>query len=182
MLRPSIELTPTPNLLLCSMGSRARGDAGRYRLIGRERAYHGVGFGGISVGGIVTNRRTYGPMLPGTPRFDTGHRRVVGTVNGGGALNGLARFSLPRSAAFIRAAHMLGSMGGDHAFLYTRYRILISDGWDADAAALYGVQTFYMVLQAWITSPPRMTASTRPSPRGSPIGAHTSQTYAPFPF
>jgi beta-alanine--pyruvate transaminase len=44
---------------------RARGDAGRYRLIGRERAYHGVGFGGISVGGMVANRRTFGPMLNG---------------------------------------------------------------------------------------------------------------------
>ena len=41
----------------------ARGRA--HRLIGRERAYHGVGFGGISVGGMVANRRTFGPMLPG---------------------------------------------------------------------------------------------------------------------
>lgn len=63
--KSSIELTPALSLLSCSMISRARGDAGRYRLIGRERAYHGVGFGGISVGGIVTNRRTYGPMLAG---------------------------------------------------------------------------------------------------------------------
>jgi beta-alanine--pyruvate transaminase len=44
---------------------RAKGDAGRYRLIGRERGYHGVGFGGISVGGMVANRRTFGPMLNG---------------------------------------------------------------------------------------------------------------------
>ena len=44
---------------------RVRGDAGRYRLIGRERAYHGVGFGGISVGGMVANRRTFGPLLNG---------------------------------------------------------------------------------------------------------------------
>ncbi|MGI9499954.1 MAG: aminotransferase class III-fold pyridoxal phosphate-dependent enzyme, partial [Geminicoccaceae bacterium] len=44
---------------------RAKGDAGRYRLIGRERGYHGVGFGGISVGGMVANRRTFGPMLSG---------------------------------------------------------------------------------------------------------------------
>jgi beta-alanine--pyruvate transaminase len=43
----------------------ARGEGQRTRLIGRERAYHGVGFGGISVGGMVANRRTYGPMLPG---------------------------------------------------------------------------------------------------------------------
>ncbi|MGI9433638.1 MAG: aspartate aminotransferase family protein [Geminicoccaceae bacterium] len=44
---------------------RAKGDGGRYRLIGRERGYHGVGFGGISVGGMVANRRTFGPMIPG---------------------------------------------------------------------------------------------------------------------
>ncbi|NJO38450.1 MAG: aspartate aminotransferase family protein [Rhizobiales bacterium] len=44
---------------------RARGDAGRYRLIGRERGYHGVGFGGIAVGGMVANRRTFGPTLAG---------------------------------------------------------------------------------------------------------------------
>jgi beta-alanine--pyruvate transaminase len=43
----------------------ARGEGQRTRLIGRERSYHGVGFGGISVGGMVANRRTYGPMLPG---------------------------------------------------------------------------------------------------------------------
>ena len=35
----------------------ARGEPTRTRLIGRERGYHGVNFGGISVGGIVTNRK-----------------------------------------------------------------------------------------------------------------------------
>ncbi len=44
---------------------QARGDGRRTRLIGRERGYHGVGFGGISVGGIGTNRRAFGPLLPG---------------------------------------------------------------------------------------------------------------------
>ncbi len=43
---------------------RARGDGQRVRLIGRERGYHGVGFGGISVGGIGTNRRQFGAQLP----------------------------------------------------------------------------------------------------------------------
>ena len=43
---------------------RARGDGGRVRLIGRERGYHGVGFGGMSVGGIGTNRKQFGAMLP----------------------------------------------------------------------------------------------------------------------
>ncbi len=44
---------------------RMRGDAGRTRLIGRERAYHGVGFGGISVGGMVNNRKHFGALLTG---------------------------------------------------------------------------------------------------------------------
>ena len=44
---------------------RARGEGQRTRLIGREKGYHGVGFGGISVGGMVNNRKFYGPMIPG---------------------------------------------------------------------------------------------------------------------
>ncbi|MCU6433878.1 aspartate aminotransferase family protein [Undibacterium sp. Jales W-56] len=43
---------------------RVRGDGIRHRLIGRERGYHGVGFGGISVGGIAGNRKHFGPALP----------------------------------------------------------------------------------------------------------------------
>jgi beta-alanine--pyruvate transaminase len=42
-----------------------RGDAGRTRFIGRERGYHGVGFGGISVGGMANNRKFFGALLPG---------------------------------------------------------------------------------------------------------------------
>jgi len=45
---------------------RARGHATKTRLIGREKGYHGVGFGGISVGGIVNNRKAYSAnMIPG---------------------------------------------------------------------------------------------------------------------
>ena len=44
-------------LKLASAYHRARGEGARTRLIGRERGYHGVNFGGISVGGIVTNRK-----------------------------------------------------------------------------------------------------------------------------
>ena len=43
---------------------RVRGEGQRTVLIGRERGYHGVGFGGISVGGIPANRKAYGSMLP----------------------------------------------------------------------------------------------------------------------
>ena len=42
---------------------RVRGEGTRRILIGRERGYHGVGFGGISVGGMVGNRKTFGNML-----------------------------------------------------------------------------------------------------------------------
>jgi len=42
------------------------GQGSRFRLVGRERAYHGVNFGGISVGGIANNRKPYGPLVPGT--------------------------------------------------------------------------------------------------------------------
>ncbi|QCI64011.1 aspartate aminotransferase family protein [Phreatobacter stygius] len=42
---------------------RARGDAGRTRLIGRAKGYHGMGFGGLSVAGIARHRRDFGPLL-----------------------------------------------------------------------------------------------------------------------
>lgn len=42
---------------------RVRGDGLRTKLIGRERGYHGVGFGGIAVGGIAGNRKHFGPSL-----------------------------------------------------------------------------------------------------------------------
>ncbi|MBL8587646.1 MAG: aspartate aminotransferase family protein [Methylobacteriaceae bacterium] len=54
----------------------ARGEAGRTRLIGRERGYHGVGFGGISVGGMVANRRTFGTMLSGVDHLPHTYNRA----------------------------------------------------------------------------------------------------------
>jgi beta-alanine--pyruvate transaminase len=44
---------------------RLRGEGTRTRLIGRERGYHGVGFGGMSVGGLGNNRKFFGPLLGG---------------------------------------------------------------------------------------------------------------------
>ena len=52
---------------------RARGDGARFRLIGRERGYHGVNFGGISVGGIVTNRKHFGTLLTGVDHIRHTH-------------------------------------------------------------------------------------------------------------
>lgn len=51
---------------------RVRGEGNRTRLIGRERGYHGVGFGGISVGGIAPNRKFFG-LLPGVDHLSHTH-------------------------------------------------------------------------------------------------------------
>ncbi|VVT25189.1 aspartate aminotransferase family protein [Rhizobium sp. EC-SD404] len=52
---------------------RAKGNGSRFRLIGRERGYHGVNFGGISVGGIVTNRKMFGTLLTGVDHMRHTH-------------------------------------------------------------------------------------------------------------
>ncbi len=52
---------------------RARGEGTRTRLIGRERGYHGVNFGGISVGGIVSNRKMFGTLLAGVDHISHTH-------------------------------------------------------------------------------------------------------------
>ncbi len=52
-----------------------RGEASRTRLIGRERGYHGAGFGGISVGGIVANRKHFGSLLAGVDHLPHTYNR-----------------------------------------------------------------------------------------------------------
>src|SRR5882757_1856890 len=52
---------------------RVKGEGARTRLIGRERGYHGVNFGGISVGGIVTNRKMFGTLLGGVDHIRHTH-------------------------------------------------------------------------------------------------------------
>src|SRR6187402_407556 len=52
-----------------------RGQAARTRLIGRERGYHGVGFGGISVGGMVNNRKFFGSLLAGVDHLPATYNR-----------------------------------------------------------------------------------------------------------
>jgi len=51
------------------------GAGSRQRLIGRERGYHGVGFGGISVGGMVNNRKYFGSLLAGTDHLPATYSR-----------------------------------------------------------------------------------------------------------
>lgn len=52
---------------------RVKGEGTRQRLIGRERGYHGVGFGGISVGGIGPNRKFFGSLLTGVDHLPHTH-------------------------------------------------------------------------------------------------------------
>ena len=63
---------------------RVRGEGTRTRLIGRERAYHGVGFGGTSVGGISPNRRTWSTMLlPGVDHLRHTHDAATNAFSRG---------------------------------------------------------------------------------------------------
>ncbi|HEX7777236.1 MAG TPA: aspartate aminotransferase family protein [Parvibaculum sp.] len=55
---------------------RANGEGTRTRLIGRERGYHGVGFGGISVGGMAANRKFFGPLLAGVDHLPHTYNRA----------------------------------------------------------------------------------------------------------
>lgn len=51
----------------------ALGEASRTRFVGRERGYHGAGFGGMSVGGIANNRKAFGAQLPGVVHLPPTH-------------------------------------------------------------------------------------------------------------
>jgi beta-alanine--pyruvate transaminase len=52
---------------------RVRGEGQRSRLIGRERGYHGVNFGGMAVGGIAANRKAFGPGVAGVDHIRHTH-------------------------------------------------------------------------------------------------------------
>jgi beta-alanine--pyruvate transaminase len=71
---------------------RARGEASRTRLIGRERAYHGVGFGGISVGGMVANRKVWSAsLLPGVDHLPHTHDLAKNAFSRGVPAHGAER-------------------------------------------------------------------------------------------
>ena len=99
---------------------RVRGQGTRTRLIGRERGYHGVGFGGISVGGIVTNRRSFGPGLPGTDHLPHTHDLARNAFTRGqpehganlaDALEGLVNLHGADTIAAVIVEPMAGSTG-----------------------------------------------------------------------
>ncbi len=82
---------------------QARGDARRTRLIGRARGYHGTNFGGISVGGILNNRRVFGPGLPGVDHLPHTHGRPA---------NRFARGLPPEGADLADALDDLAALHG----------------------------------------------------------------------
>ncbi|THD58519.1 aspartate aminotransferase family protein [Phenylobacterium sp.] len=69
---------------------RARGEGQRTRLIGREKGYHGVGFGGISVGGLVNNRRAF-LTLPGAEHIGHTHDLARNAFSKGQPAHGAER-------------------------------------------------------------------------------------------
>ncbi len=62
---------------------RARGEGQRFKLIGRERGYHGVNFGGMAVGGLVTNKKMFGPGVAGVDHIRHTHDPVRNSFSRG---------------------------------------------------------------------------------------------------
>jgi beta-alanine--pyruvate transaminase len=97
-----------------------RGEGARTRLIGRERGYHGVGFGGISVGGIVNNRKFFGSLLTGVDHLPHTYNRDTQAFTKGepewGAhladdLERIATLHDPSTIAAVIVEPMAGSTG-----------------------------------------------------------------------
>jgi beta-alanine--pyruvate transaminase len=99
---------------------RVRGEGQRTRLIGRERGYHGVGFGGISVGGIGNNRKQIGVMLPGVDHLPHTHDLARNAFSRGqpqhgaelaDALERILALHDPSTVAAVIVEPMAGSTG-----------------------------------------------------------------------
>ena len=97
-----------------------RGQGSRQRLIGRERGYHGVGFGGISVGGMVNNRKFFGSLLAGVDHLPATYNRehqafTKGEPEWGGhladALEGIVGLHDASTIAAVIVEPMAGSTG-----------------------------------------------------------------------
>jgi beta-alanine--pyruvate transaminase len=97
-----------------------RGAGSRQRLIGRERGYHGVGFGGISVGGMANNRKFFGNALAGADHLPATYNReqqafTKGEPEWGGhlaeALEGLVALHDASTIAAVIVEPMAGSTG-----------------------------------------------------------------------
>jgi beta-alanine--pyruvate transaminase len=100
---------------------RAKGDTKRYRFIGRERGYHGVNFGGLSVGGLPQNKAAFGPLLQGTEDllplpYDRAkqsftHGEADGGANYADALEKILQANDPATFAAVIVEPMSGSGG-----------------------------------------------------------------------
>ncbi len=99
---------------------RAIGQGERIRLIGRERGYHGVNFGGISVGGIVSNRKVYGSLLTGVDHLRHTHLPELNAFSRGQPEHGaelaedlerLATLHGPETIAAVIVEPVAGSTG-----------------------------------------------------------------------
>src|SRR6266850_1653279 len=99
---------------------RARGEGQRFRLIGRERGYHGVNFGGMSVGGIPFNRKTFGPGVAGVDHIRHTHDPVRNAFSRGQPAHGaeladdlerVCQLHDPSSIAAVIVEPVAGSTG-----------------------------------------------------------------------
>ncbi len=131
------ELAPgdLDHVFFCNSGSEAgdtalkialafhavRGNGTRTRLIGRERGYHGVGFGGITVGGISPNRRFFGSLLAGADHLPHTYDREKQAFSKGEpewgaeraeALEGIVALHDAQTIAAVIVEPMAGSTGG----------------------------------------------------------------------
>src|SRR5215469_18903880 len=109
-----------PALKIALAYHNIRGEGDRTRLIGRERGYHGVGFGGISIGGIVNNRKFFGSLLTGVDHLPHTYNRDTQAFTKGepewGAhladdLERIAALHDPSTIAAVIVEPMAGSTG-----------------------------------------------------------------------
>jgi beta-alanine--pyruvate transaminase len=85
---------------------QARGQGGRNMFVSRERAYHGVNFGGISLSGMVNNRRKFGPAVPGVVHMRHTHLKENAFTKGEGAHGAELAEDLQRFVALFGAENI----------------------------------------------------------------------------
>src|SRR5881394_1736930 len=85
---------------------QARGQGSRNMFISRERAYHGVNFGGVALSGIVNNRRKFGPTLPGIAHMRHTHVKENAFTQGEGAHGAELAEDLQRFVALYGAENI----------------------------------------------------------------------------
>src|SRR2546428_238301 len=109
---------------------RARGEAQRFRLIGRERGYHGVNFGGISVGGLSHNRKTFGPGVAGVDHLRHTHDVARNAFSRGLPAHGAEPMGAVFARESIYEAFMQGPEGIElfHGYTYSGHPLACAAG------------------------------------------------------